>query len=141
MTELLIPKKYSKLDKVENLDMEAVREFADAINELKELMQRVSYLKTLIKDNIDYKEFVWVDKIGNAKAIADLDDNHIKNISLLLLKNGTSNKNIYSEMVKRFGKENVPLKISDGRKNPMYYTTESEYDEDVPNDYDDISWD
>ena len=59
MTELLTPKKYSKLDKVENLDMEAVREFADAINELKELMQRVSYLKTLIKDNIDYKEFVW----------------------------------------------------------------------------------
>ena len=80
---------YKKLDKSLNEDLELLRELANAMNERRELTQRLDYLEELIDDN----------------------DDHLKNIALYLASTGKTNKRIIDEFTKRFGKSELPEKL------------------------------
>ena len=73
-------KEYNLLNKVEDYDLPSVRELVEAMNELAQMEQRRAYLEGLIKSNGRLKKHVWKDKNGFAVALADLKDEHLKNI-------------------------------------------------------------
>lgn len=93
---------YKLLDKTLNEDIDKVREFAEARNELHVLKARVSYLNGLLYDSNEMYDSVWTTLEGVCKPVADLDDDHIKNIAIYLTKKGEYNKRIAQEAVKRF---------------------------------------
>ena len=96
-------KEYKKLDSIESEDIEKVREFAELMNELISLNTRRDYLQELISENEDLRGLVWTTREGLAKAITDLEDDHLKNIVPHLARQGATNTRIRKEYQKRFG--------------------------------------
>ena len=96
---------YKKLDKSENVDLEAVREYATARSEISSLENRIEYLEELIIENDELSKYVWRTLEGKTIAIHDLEDDHLKNITTHLAGRGAYNKGIHRECVKRFGAE------------------------------------
>ena len=79
---------YGLLNKQEDYDLPTVKELAAAMNELAQMEQRRSYLEDLIRINGKLKKHIWKDKNGFAIALADLQDDHIKNIVGFLKRRG-----------------------------------------------------
>jgi hypothetical protein len=96
-------KEYKKLDSIEFEDMEKIREYAEAMNELYSLNNRVSYLESLLEDSSELSSSIWTTMDGVSKPIADIDDGHLKNIIPYLSRSGRTNKRIVQEYQKRFG--------------------------------------
>ena len=96
-------KQYTKLDAIENEDIEKVREMAELMNELFTIETRRRYLLGIMEENDDLRSSIWTTKDGVSKAISDLDDDHLKNIVPYLNDRGQSNTRIRKEYQKRFG--------------------------------------
>ena len=96
-------KEYKKLDSIEGEDIEKIREVAEAMNEVFLLRSRLAYLEDLLDEHDDLRAAVWTTQEGVSKAIADLDDDHLKNIVPYLNRVGKNNTRIRKEYQKRFG--------------------------------------
>jgi len=96
-------KQYTKLDAIENEDIEKVREMAELMNELFIIETRRKYLLGIMEENDDLRESVWTTQEGVSKAVTDLDDDHLKNIVIYLNTRGRMNNRIRKEYQKRFG--------------------------------------
>ena len=96
-------KQYTKLDKIEPEDLEKIREYAEAMNELFVIKSREKYLRNLLSESEELRESIWTTQEGVSKAIADLDDDHLKNIIPYLNSRGKTNPRIRREYQKRFG--------------------------------------
>lgn len=105
---------YKKLDKSMNEDIEKVREFAQAINELSLIQKRVAYLKDIISENKDLKNSIWTTAQGVALVIAEIPDDHLRNIAMHISKNKGWNNRVYFEFTKRFGNEEIPFCLGTG---------------------------
>jgi len=81
-------KKYAKLLGKVDYDHEAVEQLADALNEIRELKQRTSQLEQIVQENEDLHQFVWFTADGTTLPIHKIDDDHMENIMLHLLRTG-----------------------------------------------------
>ena len=96
-------KEYNLLRKVDEVDIEAVRQYAEARTERGIVEKRFSELDDLIDENEHLREHVWTTQAGECKAIKDIDDEHLLNIRKHLSKTGGHNYMIDEEYKKRFG--------------------------------------
>lgn len=81
-------KKYAKLLGSVDYDKEAAEQLAAAINEAVELRQRAEQLEQIVHENDELKQFIWRTADGQAIAIHKVDDDHLQNIMLHLLRTG-----------------------------------------------------
>lgn len=95
-------REYKRLNKVANYDREAAEELADALNELDELDRHRAYLNQLVSENKELYPFVWHTKSEGALALHKIEDSHLRNIMLYLLKIGRPiSREIRAEAVTR----------------------------------------
>ena len=80
-------KKYAKLMGAVEYDQEAAEQMADALNEIDELNQKMNQLKQLVTENPDLHQFVWRTSNQGVYALHNIDDDHLSNIMLHLLRN------------------------------------------------------
>lgn len=81
-------KKYSKLLGSTDYDHEAAEQLADALNEIATLEARVTQLKQIVKENKELHQYVWRTANNEVIALQNLEDNHLENIMMHLLRNG-----------------------------------------------------
>lgn len=81
-------KKYGKLLGAADYDHEAAEQLADALNEIVEHEQRAGQLKQIVEENKELHQFVWRQANGEVIAICNLEDDHLSNIMLHLLRTG-----------------------------------------------------
>lgn len=79
-------KKYSKLLGAVDYDHEAAEQLAAALNEVSDLELRLNQLKTLINENEELHQFVWRTANNEVIAIHKIEDDHLANIMLHLLR-------------------------------------------------------
>ena len=95
-------KKYTKLLGAVDYDHEAAEELAEALNEIDNLERRVTELKQLVQENEELHQFVWRTAPGKVIALHNIDDEHLSNIMLHLLRNNRAiNRAIRGEAMKR----------------------------------------
>lgn len=95
-------KKYAKLLGTVDYDKEAAEQLADAINEIVELRQRADQLEQIVHENDELKQFIWRTAEGQAIAIHNIDNDHLQNIMLHLLRTGRPiNRGIRGEAMRR----------------------------------------
>lgn len=73
-------KEYTKLNKVENYDKDAVEELAEALNEIHQLKTRVNMLENLVNENDELHLFVWRTAEGEFIPVHKLENSHLTNI-------------------------------------------------------------
>lgn len=96
------PQEYKKLDKTATVDNEAVSELAAALNELKIIEDRATFLRELVEDNDELHGFVWTTLDGRVMALHEIEDSHLANIMRNLNRRGVKiNKQIIAEARKR----------------------------------------
>ncbi len=95
--------KYTKLNAVDREDIEKIREYAEAMNDYLALKRQMDYVQQILNDNQELRGSIWTTEAGVARAITDLEDDHLKNISSYLAGRGQSNARIRKEYIKRFG--------------------------------------
>lgn len=94
--------KYSKLTGGVEYDHEAAEQLAEALNEIFELEQRAEQLKQIVQENKKLHQFIWRTEGGQAIAIHDLENDHLENIMMYLLRNNRSiPRAIRSESMRR----------------------------------------
>lgn len=81
-------KKYAKLMGAVDYDLEAAEQMADALNEIDEMKLRMAQLEQLVNENPDLHQFVWRTQKEGVFAIHNIDDDHLSNIMLHLLRRG-----------------------------------------------------
>lgn len=83
-------KKYSKLLGTVDYDHEAAEQLAEALNEIESLGRRMTQLRQVVNENEELHQFVW--RTGNNETIAihKLDDDHLNNIMMHLLRTSRS---------------------------------------------------
>lgn len=79
--------KYAKLFGKVDYDHEAAEQLADALNEIEELERRANQLKQIVGENDELHQFVWHTGDKRNIAIHNIDDDHLENIMLQLLRN------------------------------------------------------
>jgi hypothetical protein len=82
------PSKYAKLLGKIDYDHEAVEQLAEALNEITEAERHVAQLKQIVAENEELHQFVWRDASGVTTPIHKIDDDHLSNIMLHLLRRG-----------------------------------------------------
>lgn len=94
--------KYKKLLRIEKYDTEAVDELVEALNEITQLESQLKALKSLVNENDDLHQFVWRQGTGEVLALHNVEDGHLVNIMLhILRRNDPISKAIRSEAMKR----------------------------------------
>lgn len=73
-------KQYTKLNKYEEYDKEAAEQLAEAMNEAREIADRLTVLKDMFAENPDLHSFVWTTADGVSSAIHKIEDEHFENI-------------------------------------------------------------
>lgn len=81
-------KKYSKLLGKVDYDKEAAEQLAEALNEISSLEQRITQLKQVVNENEELHAFVWRTADNKTIAIHDIEDDHLSNIMMHLLRTG-----------------------------------------------------
>jgi hypothetical protein len=81
-------KKYSKLLGKVDYDHEAVEQLAEALNEINQLEQRIAQLRQIVEENKELHQFVWRTVDGITIPIHKIEDDHLENIMLHLLRTG-----------------------------------------------------
>jgi hypothetical protein len=95
-------KKYSKLLGKIDYDHEAVEQLAEALNEIAELDRRIRQLKQIVDENHELHQFVWQTSDGVTHPIHNIDDEHLTNIMLHLIRTGRPiNRAIRGEAMSR----------------------------------------
>lgn len=82
-------KKYSKLLGKIEYDREAVEQLAEALNEITELERRATQLRQIVEENEELHQFVWRTAGNETFPIHNIDDDHLSNIMLHLLRRGS----------------------------------------------------
>lgn len=96
------PMKYEKLLRVEKYDTDVVDELVEALNEITKLKALTTQLQTLVDENADLHQFVWRKGDGEAIALHNIDDEHLANIMVHLIRTGRSiSKAFRGEALKR----------------------------------------
>lgn len=80
-------KDYKKLQPTNNYDHEVAEEYAEAVNEMRELEARQRTLEVLLRENSEVSRFIWTTAEGTAIAIHKIEDDHLMNIMTYLLAN------------------------------------------------------
>lgn len=94
--------KYAKLMGKVEYDHEAAEQLADALNEIEDLLARAKQLQQIINENKELHQFVWKTSAGEAIAVHKIEDDHLSNIMLHLLRNNrTIPRAIRGEAIKR----------------------------------------
>ena len=96
-------KQYKKLESIDTEDIEKIREVAEAMNELFILNNRRHYLEELLDEHDECRASIWTTQEGVSRAIADLEDDHLKNIIPYMNSRRVNNPRIRKEYQKRFG--------------------------------------
>jgi hypothetical protein len=97
-----IHKKYSKLLGTVDYDHDAAEELAAALNEIEELTQRTNALKSLVNENKELHDFIWRTNENISLALHQIEDAHLVNIMMHLIRNGRAiSKAIRSEAIRR----------------------------------------
>lgn len=78
--------KYGKLFGKVDYDHEAAEQLAAALNEITELELRATQLKQIVAENDELHQFVWRTAGGIVMAVHDIEDSHLENIMLHLLR-------------------------------------------------------
>lgn len=95
-------KKYSKLLGTADYDHEAAEQLAEAVTEVTELERRASQLKQIINENHELQQFVWHTAAGQAIALHNIENEHLENIMLHLLRTGRPiSRSIRGEALRR----------------------------------------
>lgn len=81
-------KKYAKLLGKVDYDHEAVEQLAEALNEITDLERRAGQLKQIVEENEELHQFVWRTASGETVALHKLEDDHLSNVMLHLLRSG-----------------------------------------------------
>jgi hypothetical protein len=81
-------KKYAKLLGKIDYDHEAVEQLADMCNEIEGMRRRSAQLDQIVKENEELHQFLWRQADGMTVAIHNLDDDHLTNVMLHLLRSG-----------------------------------------------------
>lgn len=81
-------KKYSKLLGKVDYDHEAVEQLAEALNEITQLKARAAQLEQIVKENGELHQFVWRTQENVTIPIHKIEDDHLSNIMLYLLRSG-----------------------------------------------------
>lgn len=81
-------KKYAKLLGKVDYDHEAAEQLAAALNEITELESRANQLKQIVKENEELHQFVWRTAGNEVIALHNVEDDHLENIMLHLLRTG-----------------------------------------------------
>lgn len=79
-------KKYSKLLGKVDYDHEAAEQLAEALNEVTQLEARAAQLKQIVNENEELHQFVWRTQEGVTIPIHKIEDDHLSNIMLHLLR-------------------------------------------------------
>jgi hypothetical protein len=66
----------------------AAEQLAEALNEITDLERRAGQLKQIVEENEELHQFVWRTSSGESVALHKLDDDHMNNIMLHLLRTG-----------------------------------------------------
>lgn len=80
--------KYSKLLGKIDYDHEAAEQLADALNEIEKLERTVRQLRQVVEENKELHQFVWRTSTNEAIALHNIDDDHLGNIMMHLLRTG-----------------------------------------------------
>jgi hypothetical protein len=80
--------KYAKLLGKVDYDHEAAEQLADALNEIADLERRAGQLRQIVEENEELHQFVWRTAGGESVALHKIDDDHMNNIMLHLLRTG-----------------------------------------------------
>lgn len=107
---------YKLLTKQEDYDLPTVKELASAMNELAQMEQRRAHLEDLIRINGKLKKHIWRDKSGFAIALADLKDDHLKNIVNYVKRRGDV---VPPNVMREINQRNINL-----NSNPQYMLIE-----------------
>lgn len=95
-------KKYGKLLGTVDYDHEAAEQLASAVNEVKVLETRISQLRGLVEENKELHQFVWTSQDGLCTPLHKLEDDHLSNIMLHLVRNTRAvSKAIRGEAMRR----------------------------------------
>lgn len=81
-------KKYAKLLGKVDYDHEAAEQLAEALNEITDLERRAGQLKQIVEENEELHQFVWRTADGVSVPLHKIDDDHMSNIMLHLLRSG-----------------------------------------------------
>lgn len=117
---------YNLLNKTEDYDLPTVKELASAMNELAEIEDRRRYLEEIIRTNGKLKKHIWRDKSGYAIPLADLEDDHLKNIVNLLRRH---NQDVPANITRELGKRKISgadVRISSYLSVPEYLKATAE---------------
>jgi hypothetical protein len=82
------PSKYAKLLGKVDYDHEAAEQLAEALNEIAELERHTAQLQQIVNENEELHQFVWRTGNGEAMALHKIEDDHLSNIMLHLLRTG-----------------------------------------------------
>lgn len=94
--------KYSKLLGGLDYDYEAVDQLAEALNEIEIKSREISVLEQLVLENKELSQFVWRTAAGVTLAIHNMDNDHISNAMLNLMRHGNAiPRALRSEAIKR----------------------------------------
>lgn len=94
--------KYAKLLGTVDYDHEAVDQLAEALNEITSLEARANQLRQIVDENKELHQFVWRTSGGESMAIHKIDDDHLTNIMLHLLRTSRPiNRAIRGEAISR----------------------------------------
>lgn len=81
-------KKYSKLLGKVDYDHEAAEQLAEALNEIEEHERVANQLKQIVNENEELHQFVWRTADGKAIPLHKLENDHLENIMLHMLRWG-----------------------------------------------------
>lgn len=81
-------KKYTKLLGKVDYDHEAAEQLADALNEIDGLKLRQAQLEQMVNENNELHQFVWRSSGKGVIALHNIDDDHLGNIMLHLIRGG-----------------------------------------------------
>jgi hypothetical protein len=82
------PTKYAKLLGKVEYDHEAAEQLAEALNEITEIERHAGQLRQIVEENEELHQFVWRTADGESVPLHKIDDDHLNNIMLHLLRNG-----------------------------------------------------
>jgi hypothetical protein len=80
--------KYSKLLSKVDYDHEAAEQLALVLNEITTLEARATQLRQIVEENGELVPFIWRTSTGETIAIHKLEDDHLNNLMLHLLRTG-----------------------------------------------------
>lgn len=102
MAENADAKKYGKLLGASEYDKEAAEQLAEMVNEIVAIELRAKQLKQIVSENRELQQYVWTTADGKTIALHNIEDDHLSNIMVHLLRSSRAiPRAIRGEAIKR----------------------------------------